>query len=120
MKYYISPKIQFKILQTRENIADTCWGFQTKEHGQGKPQPPFYYDIDGEGFLYFQLGYTGSCDTPTPTGVLYYTDSNSQGVSASNDQINALKIALGESGGNDGQNYGGFTTDYPDNPGGMS
>lgn len=113
MRKYISPKVEFNALKLKENVADTCWGFQTKE--DDSKQPKFYYDVAGQGYVSFQLGYTGSCDSPNSTKILYYAYNNAEATNGDKYK-SEIDAALKLGGGNSGQNYNGLTTDFPNVP----
>ena len=110
-KQYEKPAMKFVELRSREEVANTCWGY----HGTGTD---LYCDIPGEGYFSFQIA-GGSCALNL-VNVVYY-DGNGNPASYTSEQYTALMQILESAGGESGNPYKGEgTTIIPDHPGSWS
>ncbi|MBC5630258.1 hypothetical protein H8S20_15460 [Clostridium sp. NSJ-6] len=91
MNKYISPEIEFKKINIRENIANTCWGY----HSSSKE---LFYDYKGKGYIGFYI--TGSsCEFGTgKISVKYYNVPEDEQTKAYNEFYNAVIESGGDSG----------------------
>ena len=110
-KQYEKPAMKFVELRSREEVANTCWGY----HGT---DTLLYCDIPGEGYFSFQIA-GGSCSL-NAINIQYY-DGNGNPGSYTSDQYNALMQILESAGGQSGNpSKGEGTTVIPDHPGNWS
>ena len=95
---YEKPTLEFVSLRNEAAVAATCWGY----HGTSTR---LFCDIDGEGYMSFQIG-EGSC-TLNLINVKYHKEKGSDGVGVVNGdpKHEALEDILIESGGDVGQPY---------------
>ena len=111
-KEYNKPEVKIEKIITDSAIADTCWGL-TENHKQQKTR---YYDVDGVGFLSFNVKSQGnSCDAPDAYNIKYLKYEGDTGVDGSQYEAQ-LEEALSSKGGNNGQPYKGLDTDFPTSP----
>lgn len=105
-KKYESPKIEFQDLQLKEDIANVCWG------GHGNSMT-WYYDIDGPGYVSFQIA-GGKCTLNLDQVTYYY--ANGEVGTITQEQYNELSKALKNSGGESGNPFKGEGVDFPIKP----
>lgn len=106
MKKYVSPKVEFKGLGLKQNIAKTCWG----NHGVPAPEGDYFYDYSGKGYIKFTI--TGkSCTLNESTVNIIYIDvpESEQGKAKSE-----FFLAIKNAGAESANNWNGTDTIYPD------
>lgn len=53
LKQYTSPAVRFETLRLQESIANTCWGWASR-NGAGDVDN-MYYDTKGSGYVHFSV-----------------------------------------------------------------
>ena len=113
MNNYEKPKLIFSDVRLNENIADTCWGL-SEGHNHNVTR---YYDVDGPGYVSFNVIGSGKCANPNAYNIFYYEyeGADSKKVDGSAYETE-LERALSMKGGSDGQPYKGLDFDFPQKP----
>lgn len=107
---YEKPTMEFVSLRNEESVAATCWG----NHGKGTE---YFCDLDGKGYVSFQIG-SGGCELNL-VNVMYYANHDSEGerIYDGNVYYEELERKLQQGGGSEGNPYKGLgEVVFPDNP----
>lgn len=112
IKNYEKPRLTFVSLRDEKNVAETCWG-----GNMGAQNLTWYYDTEGKGYVSFKIS-AGACALNLANVTYYEEKGGNNGVPLpqGDSKYQELEAALAKSGGNEGTNFKGIKSSFPENP----